>query len=246
METPNQGYGAFALLGILSNYGKFEFTNPYRLRLDDFDNEEAMLHLVHCVGESLAVSREVYVALQDDQQESWMSLSSTLSVLSLGIISSKPQTTAAGLSEDDLKRAFAELPPPELLILLPTYEFIAANKVFANHLVTEKSREKQGATPFASFVSTCSYLLQHAYRSPRAATYASLSLLILQTMLEDPTTAESICSASNKCSPRLCRQRLPLTPAVAGDRTPVTAILDVLVAGLSHNLQIRLDVEFYE
>ena len=47
---------ALYLLGLLTNYNKFEFQNPYRLRLDDFVNDTIIKDMITCLGTSVALS----------------------------------------------------------------------------------------------------------------------------------------------------------------------------------------------
>lgn len=84
---------AFYLLGLLANYNKFEFQNPYRLRLDDFVNDSIIQKMIVCFGRSCLELRNAYVAVQDDMPEGW-TLGSTLSYIGLGALapSSRPST----------------------------------------------------------------------------------------------------------------------------------------------------------
>lgn len=109
------------------------------------------------------------------------------------------------------------------------------------HLKPEKSEE----SPFSSFLSMTSYLLQHAYRSTRVARYSELSLFTLRILVEDPTLCKHICSEDGKRKVRICRQRQPYLPLVSGDRVLATVIFDVMIDTLTHNLRRRLDVNIY-
>ncbi len=73
----------FALVGLLANYNKFEFQNPYQLRLNDFVNETTIQVIVRSVGYTCQLLREEYVDIQDDVPEGW-TLASTLSLIGLG------------------------------------------------------------------------------------------------------------------------------------------------------------------
>lgn len=108
-EKPAQAYGAFSLVGLLCSYGKFEFTNPYRTRLDHFTDIAAIARIADCVGYHLSSCRDAYASLQEDHQESWLSASSTLNMLSLGLLAPTSQLPAGSASGEDLKRALAEL-----------------------------------------------------------------------------------------------------------------------------------------
>jgi hypothetical protein len=136
-------------------------------------------------------------------------------------------------------------PGPEAGILLSTFDFANANKVFCFNLVTLQSENKMDASPLSSYLSLTSYLFQHAHRSSRAALYSYLSLFILQILVEDPLLVKRLCSADSKITVRLCRQRQPYLPLVRGDRVPATVFLDLMIDAINHNLRRRLDVEIY-
>lgn len=128
---------------------------------------------------------------------------------------------------------------------MATYDFTNSNKLFGYHMVHMMPENKTEESPFSAFLSLTSYLQQHAYRSLRSAHYAELSLFTLRILVEDPTLSKQICSDSGKRTVRLCRQRQPYLPLVAGDRVPATVILDIMIDTLTHNLRRRLDVNIY-
>jgi hypothetical protein len=136
-------------------------------------------------------------------------------------------------------------PGPEACVLLTTYDFANANKLFCFNLVTLPAESKGDSTPLSSFLSLTSYLFQHAHRSSRNAQYTCLCLFIIQIIVEDQILAKRICSETSNTSVRLCRQRQPYLPVVRGDRVLVTVLMDILIDGINHNLRKRLDTEFY-
>jgi len=89
-------------------------------------------------------------------------------------------------------------------------------------------------------------MVQHAHRTARGAVYTCLNVLILRVLLEDTMVAKQLCDSENKMPVRLCRQRQPFLPIVRGTRPLVCSILDVMVDGITHNLQRRLDVDLYQ
>ena len=99
---------ALYLLGLLVNYNKFEFQNPYKLRLDDFVNDAIIQKIVASFGDSCVRIRDAYVAVQEDMPEPW-SLGSTLNYIGLGVLSptSRPSTPTPGPEES--KSLFAAL-----------------------------------------------------------------------------------------------------------------------------------------
>lgn len=139
---------------------------------------------------------------------------------------------------------FSSSPGEDAALLLGTYDFSHANKLFCFNLVTLPA-EKGNEQPFSSFLSLTSYLLQHAFLSNRATNYAHLSLMVLRLIIEDQVLCKRLCSEESKVAVRLCRQRQPYLPLVKGDRILATSLLDTMIDGINHNLRRRLDVSLY-
>lgn len=89
-EAPGQALEPFTLLGLLANYNKFEFQNPYQMRLNDFVNEASIQKIVRCVGDTCQALRSGYVLVQDDLPEGW-TFNSTLNMIGLGAIVPGPR-----------------------------------------------------------------------------------------------------------------------------------------------------------
>jgi hypothetical protein len=107
-DTASRAFEPFTLLGLLANYNKFEFQNPYRLRLDDFVNEGTIQKIIRSVGQTCFASRGKYVAVQDDLPEGW-SLGSTLNMIGLGGIAPGVKTVAPAIDPEVAKEMFAKL-----------------------------------------------------------------------------------------------------------------------------------------
>jgi len=107
-DNHDRVFGAFALLGLLVNYNKFEFQNPYQLRLQDFVNEAVIVKVVNDIGNALVLARNKYIAAQDDQLQGW-NINSTLSYLGLGVLAPIAPKTSSTMSEEEAKMAFADL-----------------------------------------------------------------------------------------------------------------------------------------
>ncbi|KAE8452866.1 hypothetical protein EG329_013138 [Mollisiaceae sp. DMI_Dod_QoI] len=243
-DTTSRAFEPFTLLGLLANYNKFEFQNPYRLRLDDFVNEGTIQKIIRSVGQKSSILRGNYVAIQDDIPEGW-SIGSTLSMIGLGAIVPTGSKTATPAIDPELaKEMFAKLPSSEAAVLLATYDFAHANKLFCFNFVSLPA-EKGIEAPISSFLSLTSYFLQHAHSSLRTTLYSHLNLLILRLFIEDQILCKRICSEESKVSVRLCRQRQPYLPLVRGERILAATILDTVIDGINHNLRRRLDVELY-
>ncbi|OJD14503.1 hypothetical protein AJ78_05153 [Emergomyces pasteurianus Ep9510] len=243
-ETRIQIFEPFVLLGLLSNYNKFEFQNPYQLRLDDFVNESTIQKIIHGAGATCTALRNGYIAVQDDLPEGW-NLSSTLAFFGLGVLAPGRRTRTQPLTPEETKSRFGSLPSPEATILLAIYDFINANKLFGFNFVTSMPEKRSEESPFSSFLSLSSYLLQHAYRSTRVALYAETNLFSLRILVEDPFLCKQICSEERKRSVRLCRQRAPYLPLIQGDRILATVIFDIMIDTINHNLRRGLDVTLY-
>lgn len=69
-------------MGLLANYNKFEFQNPYQMRLNDFVNEQTIQKIIRAAGEACLTLRGQYVAVQEDLPEGW-SIAGTLSMIGL-------------------------------------------------------------------------------------------------------------------------------------------------------------------
>ncbi|KAJ6029567.1 hypothetical protein N7499_000714 [Penicillium canescens] len=243
-DTPMQVFDPFLLLGLLANYNKFEFQNPYQLRLDDFVNESSIQKIAKGVGLACGGLRNGYIAVQDDIPEGW-NLTNTLIFFGLRAFAPGAREKANPPTAEEAKAIFAELPAQEAAILMATYDFTNANKLFGYHLVHSKSENNEEESPFSSFLSLTSYLLQHAYRSPRVGHYAELTLFTLRILVEDPIICKHICNEDGKRKVRICRQKQPYLPVVSGDRVLAAIIFDIMIDTITHNLRRRLDVNLY-
>ncbi|EEQ33618.1 hypothetical protein McanMca71_004613 [Microsporum canis] len=243
-DTHTQVLKPFLLLGLLANYNKFDFQNPYQLRLNDFVNEATIQKVVRGAGVACSSLRNSYIAVQDDLPEGW-NWSTTLSFFSFGFFSAGGKPQNQPLTAEEMKERFKALPSPEAAILLAMYDFINANKLFSHTLVTTSAEKRSEEAPFASFLSLTSYLLQHAYRSTRVALYAEANLFSLRNLVEDPVICKQICSDENNARVRLCRQRAPHLPLVNGERVLATVIFDILIDTINHNLRRSLDTYLY-
>ncbi|KPM41206.1 hypothetical protein AK830_g5334 [Neonectria ditissima] len=243
-DSPARVLEPFTLLGLLANYNKFEFQNPYQLRLNDFVNEAAIQKTIRCVGNTCQEVRSRYIKIQDDLPEGW-TFSATLNMIGLGAIAPGPKPVKTPVYDvETAKMLFTKLPEEQAAVLLAAYDFTHANKLFCFNLVT-MAPEKGEEQPIASYLSLTSYLLQHAYLSPRATYYAHLNLMVFRLLIEDPVICKRICSEESKVAVRLCRQRQPFLPLVKGERVLAISVLDTMIDAINHNLRKRLDVSLY-
>ncbi|CAM1509292.1 Fc.00g030310.m01.CDS01 [Cosmosporella sp. VM-42] len=243
-DSPDHVLEPFTLLGLLANYNKFEFQNPYQQRLNDFVNEGTIQKIVRCVGNTCSDVRTCYLDIQEDLPEGW-TFTNAMHMIGLGVITPGPKPEKKPVYDPETaKRMFTQLPGEQAAVLLATYDFTHANKLFCFNLVTYAT-EKGEEQPIASYLSLTSYLLQHAHLSERATCYAHLNLMVFRLLIEDPIICKRICSDESKVPVRLCRQRQPYLPLVKGDRVLATSVLDTMVDGINHNLRRRLDVGLY-
>ncbi|KAF7549887.1 hypothetical protein G7Z17_g6081 [Cylindrodendrum hubeiense] len=243
-DSPNHILEPFTLISLLANYNKFEFQNPYQLRLNDFVNEAAIQKIIRSVGNTCQTVRSRYIKIQDDLPEGW-TFSATLNMIGLGAIAPGPKPVKKPVyNVETAKRLFTQLPEEQAAVLLAAYDFAHANKLFCFNLVT-MSAEANEEQPIASYLSLTSYLLQHAYLSPRATYYAHLNVMVLRLLIEDPAICKRICSEDSKVPVRLCRQRQPFLPLVKGERVLAISVLDTMIDAINHNLRKRLDVSLY-
>lgn len=89
-ETMPDVLEPFTLLGLLANYNKFEFQNPYQLRFNDFVNEPPIQTIIRCLGHTCQGLRSGYTDIQDDLPEGW-SFSNTLNMIGLGAMTPGPK-----------------------------------------------------------------------------------------------------------------------------------------------------------
>lgn len=232
------------LLGLLANYNKFEFQNPYQNRLEDFVNEQTIQDLVRSIGQACNTARDSYLAVHDDMPDGW-NMNSALLYIGLGTLTPEAKRKKAPPSEEEAKELFDTLPSVEASICLPTYSFVYANKLFASNLASLPSQNSK-ETPLSLFLSFTSYLSHHAYRSQRCLHYTLLNMLTIQTLVEDPILIKRLSSDELKTSVRLCRQRPPSPPLITSVRTPASGILDICTDTISHNLRRRLDIPLHQ
>ncbi|KAL7270888.1 hypothetical protein RUND412_006388 [Rhizina undulata] len=245
-DTAGLSYEPFILLSILANYNKFEFQNPYQLRLDDFVNEATIKRIVQEIGTTTQCCRADYIAIQDDLPEGW-SLGGVLSYVGLSILSGAgPKARPSPVPNVDAsKLSFSSLPAPRVAILLATYDFVNANKLFCHNMVNFQEKDLKEEPPICAYISLTSYLVHHAHRSSRSSLYARLNLVVLRILLEDQGLCKRLTSEETKGVVRLCRQRAPHLPIIRGKRIILTSIIDTVVDGINHNLRKRLDVDLY-
>lgn len=211
-------------------------------------NEPTIKRIVQEIGTTCIRTRADYVAIHDDLPEGW-SLNNVLTYVGLTMLSGAgPKGRSASpvqVNSDAPKLSFSSLPASRAALLLATYDFVNANKLFSHNLVSYTDPDPKAESPICAYISLTSYLLHHAHRSPRSSLYARLNLLVIRTLLEDQALCKRLTSDETKAFVRLCRQKQPHLPVVRAKRALLTAVIDAVVGGINHNLRKRLDVELY-
>lgn len=108
-SSSSQIFNPFTLIGLLANYNKFEFQNPYQLRLNDFVNEDTIQKVIKSVGYTCQGLRDQFVNIQEDLPEAW-TLTNTLAMIGLGAIAPGNKTDKKPVYDaETAKQMFAEL-----------------------------------------------------------------------------------------------------------------------------------------
>ncbi|KAK9449276.1 uncharacterized protein V1518DRAFT_415561 [Limtongia smithiae] len=238
-DTESGTFEAFVLLGLLSNYDRLAAYNPYQTRLADFADESIMQKVVLAIGRACNAATAEYVAIVDDSSDQF----GIEKLVALAGFAWKTKS----LKQDparDAKRSLASMPPHYTTILLATSNFVHANKYFARMLVQTKIIAQE-ESPFGSFISLTSYLLENQHRSERQAIYGRIALLVLRMLVEDPVTMQLMAGIECRTAMRICRQRQPVLVFVRGERFTVEGILDSLICAIDHNMKKALDVRMY-
>ena len=244
-DSINRTYEPFLLLGLLANYNKFEFRNPYRLRLEDFVNETTVEKIVAGFADSCLQIRGRYIEILDDVPESNWTLASALAYIGLGVLAPVRAINPVGTDIEALEQEkFAVLPGPEIAVFLAVYDFANANKIF-NYNLLAVPESKKNEPPFSAYLSLISYVLHHAFRNTRASHYGILALSTLRIIIEDHSLCKRLCDPSTTSNIRLCRQRQPYLPSTFSSRPLAAQIIDVALDAVNHNLRRRLDIELY-
>lgn len=246
-DTQRFTFEASLLLSILANFHKSDAAklNPYLQRIRDTQDTELMRKICWATGFALDAAVKAYQEISDD---SIPTFAKSVGALFTSLL---PDRTLA-MQPLDPPREFLKTQPIEATVsLLPVFEFLFFNPLFAQVLVDmipkpPDSKQSALVPPLAyNIISLSSYVLTHASSSAsrRMLAYANLALNTLLVMSENAHIMSVFCKpASSKEVIRLCRQRLPLLPVPSPTRAPICALLDCCVLWLRHNLHKRLEV----
>ncbi|KDQ63275.1 hypothetical protein JAAARDRAFT_147418 [Jaapia argillacea MUCL 33604] len=246
-ETRSFTFEAVALLSILANFHKSDSANLniYLQRIRDVDDRDLMWNICWATSSALDAATKAYQDISDDSPPTLLASFGTF------MTSLRPDRALSSTPIDTPRELFKNQPIEASLILLPIFEFLQHNGIFASVLLESLS---SFTVPKSSFpppiplklLSFSSYLLTHAtsLSSPRATAYANLALHILLNLAENEDISLAL---SQPCGYdiRLCRQRLPVLPLVPPPRPPLCALLDCCILWLRHNLHKKLEVNLY-
>ncbi|KAG0223921.1 hypothetical protein BGX31_008272, partial [Mortierella sp. GBA43] len=280
-ESTELAFEVMALLGLLANYNKYEIQNPYLSNLTELNNAETFQKMVMVTVHTFDGMRGGYTKVMDDDEMSTVSkLTSALSYVTGMLWNPKAQDNSV------TDTAFALLPDGRVTVLLILYDLIYNNKRFRQTFldyttkslptasqgnINDKPTEQQqqlgsetSETGLGAFLSFASYLLQHN-RTHRSSPYTHLCLIILQILVEDPTTYPYLCTipqsqdlpsiltvsaegaraTSAMAVVRLCRQRQPVIPNFKQPRPMAAVLLDVILGFLKHNMKKKMQIDCF-
>ena len=183
----------FILLGLLVNYNKFEFQNPYRLRMDDFVNDGAIRKIAYSVGYACVSARDQYTVIQNDASEGW-NIGHTLGYVGLGAFARRSPASPMPNAEE----AKALL---NALSVHAVMERFPLTDVDLRLMLQSFSRRTTSQTPtssFASILQRCHLLTSTSLlRSARSYRSHHTSFNTLSDLTGLRYTAISLSSFSN-------------------------------------------------
>ncbi|KAI7895712.1 uncharacterized protein EV154DRAFT_494685 [Mucor mucedo] len=234
------------LLGMLSNYNKYESRNPYLIHLTNCKQTQALENIISMYTTTFISLRSRYIQINDDEE----TLSKTLvTYMSRWFSSSAPPAP----SDAENSQSLSSLPSAQTALLLPLYDFINTNSYFVNTLVNtcsridaeSKDQPDDKTTLLTALLSFASYLFQNN-RTDRTNTYSRLLLTILLRLMEENAIMNYIAREGSSASVRLCRQRSPPLPLLKSQRSLFCIVLDNMLLFIKHNVRKKLDLFSYK
>lgn len=210
-DTQRFTFEALLLLSVLANFHKSDAAklNPYLQRIRDTQDTELMRKICWAAGFALDAAVKAYQEISDD---SIPTFAKSVGALFTSLLPDR----ALAMQSLDPPREFLKTQPIEATVsLLPVFEFLFFNPLFAQVLVEmalpkpPDSKHNALVPPLAyNILSLSSYVLTHASSSasPRMLAYANLALNTLLVMSESAHIMPFFCKpASSKEAIRLCR-----------------------------------------
>ncbi|KAK4519064.1 uncharacterized protein ATC70_009294 [Mucor velutinosus] len=235
------------LLGMLSNYNKYESRNPYLSHQKKTKQTKALENIIHMYTVTLTSLRSRYIELNDDEETLSKSVVTYMSRL---FYSSAP----AAPTEAENSKSLSALPSAQTALLLPLFDLINGNPYFIHTIVNVCSKidSESSTTPsstkstlLTSLISFASYLFENN-RTERTSIYARLLLTILLRLTEENSIMNYIARDGSAAAVRLCRQRPPLLPLNKSSRPLFCTILDDMLLFIRHNIRKKLDLTSYK
>ncbi|CAO3618176.1 unnamed protein product [Mucor fragilis] len=235
------------LLGMLSNYNKYESRNPYLSHLKKTKQTKALESIIHMYTVTFTSLQSRYIELNDDEETLSKSVVTYMSRL---FYSSAP----AAPTEAENHKSLSALPSAQTALLLPLFDLVNGNPYFIHTIVNVCSKidSESSTTPthtkttlLTSLISFASYLFENN-RTERTNMYARLLLTILLRLIEENSVMNYITRDGSAAAVRLCRQRSPSLPLNKSSRSLFCAILDGMLLFIRHNIRKKLDLTSYK
>ncbi|KAI9264667.1 hypothetical protein EDC94DRAFT_658634 [Helicostylum pulchrum] len=234
------------LIGMLSNYNKYESRNPYLSYLTKCKQIKPFETMIDMYTSTLTSLRGRYIQLNDDEETFSKSV---VNYMSRWFSASTPSAP----SEAENLQTLANLPSAQTALLLPLYDLINTNSFFVHTLVNTctkldvkyKDDPQSKVTLITSLFSFASYLFQNN-RTDRTNIYSRLVLTIFLRLTEENSVMNYIAKEGSTANVRLCRQRSPPLPLIKSSRSLFCNILDNMLLFIKHNVRKKLDLVSYK
>ncbi|RCH85207.1 hypothetical protein CU098_000732, partial [Rhizopus stolonifer] len=240
IQQENDTRDIMMLIGMLSNYNKYEARNPYLLYLKQVKQKKALENIIQMYTSTLLSLQSRYIELYDDEE----TLSKTLVTYMSRWFSA---STPAAPSEADNLQSLTHLPSAQTALLLPLFDLIHTNIHFVHTLIRvciEEDKEKK-TNCLNALLSFASYLFENN-RTERTQIYARLLLTLLLRLMEENAVLNYMAKTESWATVRLCRQRSPTLPLMKSPRSLFCAVLDTMLLFVRHNIRNKLDLTCYK
>ncbi|CEP15245.1 hypothetical protein [Parasitella parasitica] len=235
------------LLGMLSNYNKYESRNPYLSYIKKTKQAKSLESIICMYTTTFTSLKSRYIELNDDEETLSKAMVTYMSKL---FYSSAPTAP----SEAESSKSLLALPSAQTALLLPLFDFINGNPFFIHTLVNTCSKIdaessntsiQTKTTMLTSLISFASYVFEHN-RNDRTNTYSRLLLTIILKLTEDNSIMNYIARDGSAAAVRLCRQRSPALPLNKSNQSLFCVILDDMLLFIRHNIRKKLDLISYK
>lgn len=240
----NDARDIMMLLGMLSNYNKYESRNPYLAYMQKCKQAKPLENIISIYTSLLTSLTSRYIALNDDEETLSKSI---VTYMTSWFYSSAPAPPSEAENSEDL----ASLPSAQAALLLPLYDLINTNSYFINTLINvctrideEEQKDEPKVTLLTSLFSFTSYVFQNN-RNDRTNFYSRLLLIIILRLMEENAILNYMARDGSAATIRICRQRSPPLPVTKSKRSVFCAVLDNMLLFIKHNIRKKLDLISY-